>query len=126
MFGFRRRGDAKAAAEIARFWDFARNNNLEVLRVEHVYQTGRRGTKAMTSLVRTGERVDTWFWWDRVVPDRLVAVDVGVGWGSHTHRQNVHYVGREFGGTGIASTARGDQWRRAQRHHRRASDQAQR
>jgi len=71
------------------------------LHVLRVYQYAARGTKAIVEDDRSGAVFDAWFWWTRVQPGETVAVHADFGWGPHTQRDNVLYVGDASGTVGV-------------------------
>jgi hypothetical protein len=68
---------------------------MALVHVQQVYQHATRGTKAIVRDDASGYVSDAWFWWARVAPGQAVAVYASRGWGPHTGRDNVLYVGRE-------------------------------
>ncbi|NNH72940.1 hypothetical protein HLB23_24285 [Nocardia uniformis] len=88
--------DAQAAAEWSRFWEYANWNNLQILSVDIVYHFARQGTKALVRLHNTEYLRDAWFWGLHVQPQSVVAVQASVGWGPHTNRHDVLYIGDRY------------------------------
>jgi hypothetical protein len=68
---------------------------MVLVHVQQVYQYAQRGTKAIVRDDASGYVSDAWFWWERVAPGQAVAVHASRGWGPHTGRNNVLYVGQE-------------------------------
>ena len=89
--------DAAAAQAWASFHGHATTNGLQMLYVEDVYQRAARGSKAYVSIHGdpSGNKRDAWFWWEQVRKGSVVAVRPTVGWGPHSGRENVLYVGTE-------------------------------
>ncbi|AKS33509.1 hypothetical protein [Mycolicibacterium goodii] len=89
--------DAAAAQSWASFHGYATANGLQMLYVEHVYQRAARGSKAHVSIYGdpSGNKRDAWFWWTQVQKGSVVAVRPTVGWGPHTRRDDVLYIGTE-------------------------------
>jgi hypothetical protein len=94
---------------------------VEVVFVQYVYQYARRGTKAIVRLDRTGEQRDAWFWWSRVRPGQMAGVQVSTGWGPHSERDGVLYVGGEHTGSGIHQLMSSRDVNRARRHYERTN-----
>ena len=111
--------DAEAAQRWEAFASWAAENGLTLLQIERVYQTARRGTKAHVYKFGTTWRRDGWFWWTRVIPGSVVAVVVSQGWGPHTNKSDVLFVGGEHSGHGIEGTFDRKSLARARRHWRR-------
>lgn len=92
---FRKRRDERCAQETSQFYDNARRNRHSLVTVLTPTQFARRGSKAVIS-VDGGPPCDAWFWWFRVAPGQVVAVDqIGQGWGPHSQRHGVIYIGSE-------------------------------
>ena len=126
MFGSRRR-DAAAADRLTAATATARAYGLTPARVQRVYQRGHRGSKAVLYLVDHRAWVDAWFWWYQVDPGSIVFIRPGVGWGPHTQRDNVHYVGERDGHRhGVHGVVPRREVHRADRHYRRQARAAQR
>lgn len=89
---------------------------VEVVFVQDVYQRARRGTKAPVLVERTGQQHDAWFWWSRVSSGQMAAVQFSEGWGPHTHRDGVLYVGHKETGHGIYELLSAQEVKRASRH----------
>lgn len=89
--------DAAAAQSWALFHGHATANALQMLYIEDVYQHAARGSKAYVSIYgdSSGIRRDAWFWWAQVHKGSVVAVQPTVGWGPHSGRENVLYIGTE-------------------------------
>ena len=95
MLGRRRRRDEKAARDVAAFLRHEVALGRQALRIVNVYQRAARGSKAVVQVCGQDNVVDTWFWWYWAEPGSLVSVLPEVGWGPHTARSGVHYVGHE-------------------------------
>ncbi|MCH9729754.1 MAG: hypothetical protein K0U84_08790 [Actinomycetia bacterium] len=112
--------DAAAAHAWAEFARSATDHDLSMLYIENVYDRAYRGSKAVVSLYGDGPSAsnDAWFWWEHVQPGSVVAVRLSKGWGSHTRRDGVLYIGN--GGTtdqsGIYATFGARELTQAQRH----------
>lgn len=89
--------DAAAAQLWASFHSHATANALQMLYIEDVYQHAARGSKAYVSIYgdSSGIRRDAWFWWAQVRKGSVVAVRPTVGWGPHSGRENVLFIGTE-------------------------------
>lgn len=115
--------DAAAAQSWAGFHRYAAGNGWTLLYVHGVYKRGHRGSKAHVSIygdiTRAGR--DSWFWWHQVQPGSVVAVSgVSQGWGPHTLRDDVLYVGDEHDHhDGVQATFGARELARAQRHWNR-------
>ena len=87
--------DADAAQTWARFHQYAAANHLHLLYIEHDYQHAQQGSKAFVSIYDDPTRTtrDAWFWWTQVQKGSVVAVRLSQGWGPHTNRDDVLYIG---------------------------------
>lgn len=118
-----RRRDARGYAILSEMRDYVASlQRGEIVWVESVYQKGRRGTKAIVYLERTEERRDVWFWWSHVEPGEIAAVEASVGYGPHTLRDDVLYIGGEHTGSGIHHVMSALDVKRARRHLKRFMD----
>jgi len=91
--------DAAAGQSWAQFHHHAVSNGWTLLHIHSVYMHGNRGSKALVSIYGDahGARRDSWFWWHQVQPGSVVAVSgLSEGWGPHTDRDDVLYIGDEF------------------------------
>ncbi|WP_162958395.1 hypothetical protein [Nocardia yunnanensis] len=111
----RRRRDARAAQELAAFQSLAAVNGAAIIAVDSVYQVGRRGSKARVRANGLPFQRDAWFWWTRVRPGTLAAVYMSEGWGSHTGREDVLYIGTRSA-PGVLAVLDGRTCARAARH----------
>lgn len=86
--------DAAAAQQWAQFYHYALSRRMQLLCVDDDYQHARQGSKALVYLygAPTFKR-DAWFWWEQVAKGSIVAVQASQGWGPHTQRDNVLYIG---------------------------------
>lgn len=122
VWEWRRRRDARAHAILSGMRDYAADlPGCEVVFVGSVYQNARRGTKAVVYLERTGEGRDAWFWWARVRAGQMAVVKASTGYGPHTPRDDVLYVGGERTGSGIHWIMSARNVKRARRHDKRAT-----
>jgi hypothetical protein len=122
LWTWRRRRDARAYAVVGETRDFAaRLPGSEVLFVQSVYQEAWRGTKAVVYLERSGQVRDAWFWWDRVHPGQMALVQASTGYGPHTPREDVLYVGSERTGSGIHRVISKRDVKHARRHYKRGA-----
>lgn len=89
--------DAAAAQSWASFHGHATANGLQILYIEDVYQHAARGSKAYVSIYgdSSGMKRDAWFWWHQVYRGSVVAVRPTVGWGPHSGRDDVLYIGTD-------------------------------
>jgi hypothetical protein len=86
--------DATAAQSWAEFHRYATGNGWFLLYVQNVYQHAHRGSKAIVSIYGdAGVSRDAWFWWEQVQRGSVVAVSLSQGWGPHTGRDDVLYIG---------------------------------
>lgn|ERR1700722_3154672 len=114
-----RQGDAAAAAAWQGLCDYAAANRLHMLGIDSVYLNGRTGSKAIVYLFgQPGYRRDAWFWHARVQLGSVVAVHLSQGWGPHTGRDDVLYVGSEHRGSGIYAVVDAQAVKRVLRHSR--------
>jgi len=93
-----------------------------------VYQQLRRGTKAYVQLDGHPWTRDAFFWWTPVNVGSMVVVTTTTGWGSHTNRNDVLWIGRErpTGAHGIHAVIPAADVKRWARHYRRLSKTTQR
>lgn len=117
MFG---RREQLAAAEWQRFLMYASDHWLSIVTVIAVYQLAESGTKATISIAGEDSLSDAWFWWDRVEPGSALAVALSTGYGTHTHRSGVVYVGSQEGGSGVYARLDAKTLARTRRHQLRA------
>jgi len=114
--------DAAAAQAWANFHAYTAVNRWQLLYVHDVYEDWDRGSKAHVSLydgtTTAGGRRDSWFWWHHVRPRSVVAVNrIGEGWGSHTGKNGVLYIGDEdTHRSGVQATFGAAELARARRH----------
>lgn len=121
MFG---RRDERAATKWARFVDHAASNGLTIATVQDVYQSAQHGSKAVITLYGDTQFRDAWFWWDHVTTGETLAVAMSSGYGQHTHRECVIYIGSQADGSGVYDVLSAKTLRRAKRHHfQRAAQQ---
>ncbi|MDP7703701.1 MULTISPECIES: hypothetical protein [unclassified Mycobacterium] len=103
MFGWltQNQRDAAAAQTWAGFYSYATANGLHMLCIEKVYQHAHRGSKAIVFIYgeNAGARRDAWFWWTQVQQGSVVAAYLSEGWGPHTNRDHVLYIGDEHNET---------------------------
>jgi hypothetical protein len=116
MFG---RRDERAAGDWARFAHHAGQQGLFIVTVVDVYQLARQGTKAVIAAQGETHCRDAWLWWEWIDPGTTLAVALSTGFGTHTHRDGVVYVGSQQGGSGIYDRVSAKTVAHAQRHHRR-------
>jgi hypothetical protein len=114
-------------AQAAKRWEaFCRlHADLDLLRIEKVQQYFKgRGSKAwVTKADRSGRARDAWFWWANVQEGSVVAVSVTEGWGPHTQRDDVLYIGSEIPKrNGIYATLDAGTVKRAQRYQERQTN----
>lgn len=116
MFG---RRDERAATKWSRFADHAAQHGMSIVTVGAVYQYARNGTKAVITIQGETYDRDAWFWWTSVEPGTALAVSLSTGYGPHTHRDGVVFVGSQYGGAGVYDWLSAKTLTRAARHHRR-------
>lgn len=119
--------DAAAARAWADFYGYTAAAGWQLLCVHDVYERWGNGSKAHVSVyddVAGGVR-DSWFWWHDVQPDSVVAVNrIGEGWGSHTGRDGVLYIGDKYARrSGVQATFGAVELARARRHWQAGSYQ---
>lgn len=115
--------DAAAAQSWAAFHHYAATTNgWSLLHVHNVYQRAHRGSKALMSIYgdTTSTSRDAWFWWHHVQPGSVIAVHHNQGWGPHSQRDDVLYIGRNAPTpqSGVYATFSAHELTRAQRHFR--------
>lgn len=113
MFG---RRYARAAARWVRFAEHAAHDGLTIVHVVDVYQLAHNGTKAVITLHGDTQARDAWFWWDRVDIGTTLAVAFSSGYGPHTNRAGVIFVGGQATGSGVYDRLSSKTLQRAQRH----------
>lgn len=112
--------DAAAAHAWANFHTYTATNRWQLLYIHDVYEDWNNGSKAHVSIyddANSGRR-DSWFWWHHVQPRSVVAVNrIGAGWGSHTGKNGVLYIGDEHSHrSGVQATFSAAELARARRH----------
>ncbi|MCV6990797.1 hypothetical protein H7I87_18765 [Mycobacterium timonense] len=115
------RRDAAAAQAWASFHQYATHHGWSLLYVQNVYQHARRGSKAIVSIYgdAAGASRDAWFWGEQVQAGSVVAVSLNQGWGPHTNRDDVLYIGN--GTPGVYATFGARELVKVQRHFHRQS-----
>ena len=101
--------------------DYAVAHHLRLLYVQKVYERHpKKGCKARVSIYGEPGSTwrDAWFWHHQVQPGSVVAVVASQGWGSHTRRDDVLFIGSKDR-PGVHASLDVATVRRAQRHHRR-------
>ncbi len=99
----RRRKTRRAVAAQTRIneaFAYAHAHQLSPLWVVQVTSRNRRGAKAIVA-DETGWRRDAWFWWYYPDSGDLLLCAAETGWGPHTQREGVVYVGGEQTGSGV-------------------------
>lgn len=125
MFGWfgRARRDAAAAARVDELRSRVRSagDHVHLVLILQVYQQVHRGTKAFVQLEGSEWTRDAFFWWVWMEAGSMAAVTSSVGWGPHSQRDDVLWVGgRDLpAGTGIYGIAPAADVRRWNRHHSR-------
>lgn len=110
--------DEVAARQLTALRERASTNHLVVLHVGDVVQVTRRETKAWVTVDASGDRFDSWFWNAQVTKGQTVLASVSGGYGAHTQRDHILYVGRE-GVTGVHEVLPAGTRASAERHFRR-------
>ncbi|MBV0917947.1 hypothetical protein [Mycobacteroides chelonae] len=86
--------DAAAAQQWAQFYHHATSCQMQLLCIDNDYQHARQGSKALVYIYGAPAfKRDAWFWWEQVTKGSIVAVQAAQGWGPHTRRDNVLYIG---------------------------------
>lgn len=116
----RHRRDERAAEAWARFAAEAADRGLSMITVVHVYQVAHRGTKAIIEICGEPGRRDAWLWWDRAAAGSTLAVWFRSGYGPHTDRDGVVYIGTNDGRSGVCDRISAKTVAHARRHHRRS------
>jgi hypothetical protein len=115
----RLRKDAAAASALKEMRHSTKvDRGTLVVHIVRVYQIARRGTKAVVEMDSNGRTRDAWFWYARVARGQCHLISASSGYGPHTNRDNVLYVGHEDGTHGILQTLSPRQARRALRFER--------
>jgi hypothetical protein len=113
------RRDAAAAQRWDAFHAYATAHHLQMVYIQQVYQRASTGSKAYVSIYNdpTAATRDTWFWWAQVQQGSVVAVHPSEGWGPHTRRDDVLFIGTEQSRRpAIYATVDAKSLRRACRH----------
>ena len=113
MFG---RRNARAAAKWVRFAEHAAHDGLTIVHVVDAYQIARNGTKAVITVYGDHRARDAWFWWERVETGTTLAVTFSSGYGPHSHRDGVIFIGDQAYGSGVHHRLSSKVLARAQRH----------
>lgn len=113
--------DERAAAAWARFAAVAGAPDVSMVTVVDVYQVARRGTKAVVTIHGLGRRRDAWLWWDRVAVGSMLVVRFAIGYGPHTNREDVLYIGSRDSGSGICARISAKTVEHARRHFDRTN-----
>ncbi|OZD02408.1 hypothetical protein CH275_17380 [Rhodococcus sp. 06-235-1A] len=100
-------------------------NNVDVVRVDLVYQQARngRGSKVVLTNLSRGGGGDAWMWFYYPEVGDLLAVTASSGWGPHNNH-DVLYVGKKSGDTGVLFRVDAKTLRRGMRHRARAGQLA--
>lgn len=85
---------------------------LHLVRVLQVYQVARKGTKCVIEHARGGTQ-DAWFWSFRPRRGSVLIVRSSSGYGLHTNRAHVMYVGSRNTGHGVLECIPASAWRAA-------------
>ena len=117
---FWRNADRRSALTLDQFDACVASNNLDVVRVELVYQRARngRGSKVVLTNLSRGGGGDAWMWFYYPEVGDLLAVTASSGWGPHNNH-DVLYVGNRFGDTGVFFRVDSKTLRRGLRHRAR-------
>lgn len=112
--------DVGAVQQWVALHDYALAHGLRLLYVQRVYKRQPNGCKAQMSIYGdSGSTLrDAWFWRTQVAPGSVVAVNVSEGWGPHTRRDDVLFIGSQDR-PGVHATLDAATVRRAQRQHHR-------
>lgn len=112
------RSDAAAVQQWIALHDYAVTHGLRLLYVQRVYKRHPNGCKAQVSIYGDNGSTmrDAWFWRTQVAPGSVVAGTVSEGWGPHTRRSDVLFIGSQDL-PGVYATLDAATVRRAQRHH---------
>lgn len=112
--------DVGAVQQWVALHDYALAHGLRLLYVQRIYKRQPNGCKAQVSIYGDSESTlrDAWFWRTQVAPGSVVAVNVSEGWGPHTRRDDVLFIGSQDR-PGVHATLDAATVRRAQRQHHR-------
>jgi hypothetical protein len=99
--------------------DTARFHNLHLIRVLHVYQVGRRGTKCVVEHPG-GVRQDAWFWNFNPKRGCVFMVRSTNAYGPHNSNAHVMYIGSQITGAGVVGGVPAAAWKAA---HKRMGQQ---
>jgi len=112
--------DAAAAQSWANFHHYCISSGWQLLYVHTLDADWPRGSKAHVSIYAdsTSAVRDSWFWWHHVQPGSVVAVSgLGEGWGPHTRKDDVLFIGDEDAHlSGVRATFGAQELVRARRH----------
>lgn len=90
------------------------DHNLALVRVLHVYQVARRGTKCLVEH-RNGAHQDAWFWNFNPKRGCVFLVRAHSAYGPHNSNMQVMYVGSEVTGSGVVGGLPTAAWRAARK-----------
>jgi hypothetical protein len=125
--GRRERADAEAAARLEWLRSMADPRlGVHVVHVRSVYQRARSGTKAVIVVEGFPGTRDAWFWHSRAIAvSQVLAVSLGIGYGPHTNREGVVYIGQRGTSTGVRAVLPGSVVAAASRHYERVQRSGQ-
>jgi hypothetical protein len=107
-------GGAKHTAYLQACWrdvdQRAQTPGIELVHIARITQRARTGTKAIVRH-RDGATQDAWFWNVRVQHRSILLVRANTGYGPHTRRDHVLYIGTKDTGSGIVATIPHAVWR---------------
>lgn len=92
----------------------ARAHDLHMVRVVHVYQVSRRGTKCIVKHPK-GVRQDAWFWSHNPKRGCVFMVRSTTGYGPHNSNMQVMYIGTGTTGHGVVGGMPAAAWKAGRR-----------
>lgn len=113
--------DAETAAWVDDLRASAYASRGQAVIILQVYQRVKRGTKAYVQLDGQPWTRDAFFWWVDITAGSMVLVHASTGWGPHTNRDDVLWIGSEDlpAGAGIFAVIASGDLKRWKRHYRR-------
>lgn len=124
MFGWgatRARRDADTAAWVDGQRANAYASRGQAVLILQIYQRVKRGTKAYVQLDGQPWTRDAFFWHMDITAGSMVLVQTSTGWGPHTNRDDVLWIGSKDlpAGSGIFAVIAAGDLKRWSRHYRR-------
>ena len=118
----RRMCDQITADKVDAWMHSAREFGHHRVFISSIQLGSRRGTKAWILVDDDPTPRDSFFWWHRLMPGQLLIAAISSGYGPHTRRTDVIYIGREDypAAQWIYAVITPGELKRWRRHHVRA------